>query len=132
MLEPAVSQAAILIAIASGLIAILPTVCGFLATILLPSNTEKDGPQSRFVRTAIAGMVVRVVGTVALFATCRYHLAASAETIAALTIGWYVTLAAVEFVALIQHSGRTIETLGGSSDSAGHQVMTHVQSESLS
>lgn len=46
------------------------------------------------------GILPRLAGTVALFLLCRYHFAASAESIASLTIGWYLFLTSVEVVTL--------------------------------
>ncbi|MEM0924900.1 MAG: hypothetical protein AAGJ83_02570 [Planctomycetota bacterium] len=48
----------------------------------------------------VAGITIRLVGTVALFLTCRYQLASSAEFLAGTAIGWYVLLTSVEVVIL--------------------------------
>lgn len=68
----------------------------FLSTI--PSM--RSGASGSFFRAMLAGISIRLLGTVALFLTCRYQLASSAEIIAGMTIGWYVLLTSVEVVAV--------------------------------
>jgi hypothetical protein len=54
----------------------------------------------KFYGALLAGITIRLLGTVALFLTCRYQLASSAETVAGMTIGWYAMLTSVEVFAL--------------------------------
>ncbi len=129
-----VGRAAIMIAIASGLIGCLPVWIGLLP----PVERGQAASASRrsihhFVRGAIGGMVLRAIGTVALFLTCRYHMAASVEWIAAFTIGWYVVLTTVEVVALVHHSTHSAESLGGLPPGRpSRQYLPQVHSESPS
>ncbi|MDG2222398.1 MAG: hypothetical protein P8L85_13535 [Rubripirellula sp.] len=51
---------------------------------------------SGFCQVLLFGIAIRLLGTVALFLTCRYQLASSAEVIAGMTIGWYVLLTFIE------------------------------------
>ncbi len=94
--------AAVVITIGSGLIA----ATAMLAPIVLPTvkarrmRAGQTGSIHHFFVAAAAGMTLRLIGTVALFLTCRYHLAASTEMIAAMTIGWYIFLTSVEVTIL--------------------------------
>ncbi|MEE2937782.1 MAG: hypothetical protein VYA84_17470 [Planctomycetota bacterium] len=53
----------------------------------------------------LVGIIIRQLGTVALFLTCRYHLASSAEVVAGMTIGWYVLLTFIEVFVLSRCHG---------------------------
>ncbi|TWU04371.1 hypothetical protein [Stieleria varia] len=67
----------------------------------LPKGAGQSSPAST-VHSFLAGMVIRLFGTVALFALCRYHMAASPEQIAAMTLGWYCWLTVTEVVLLVR------------------------------
>lgn len=58
-----------------------------------PQNPREDTSQ---VTLLGFGILFRLLGTVALFLTCGYHMPSRTETIAAMTIGWYVLLTFVE------------------------------------
>ncbi len=63
------------------------------------------GELGRFVAFSI-GMMIRIVGTVALFLLCRYHMTTGTTQLAAWVLGWYVYLTIVEvafFVCLSPH-----------------------------
>ena len=56
--------------------------------------------ESSFYGAMLAGITIRLLGTVALFLTCRYQLASSADLIAGMAIGWYVLLTSIEVITL--------------------------------
>jgi len=47
-----------------------------------------------------AGVVIRLLGTVALLGLCSYHLPAAKEQIAGWILAWYVYLTSVDVMAL--------------------------------
>lgn len=47
-----------------------------------------------------AGVVIRLLGTVALLGLCSYHLPAAKEQIAGWTLAWYVYLTTIDVTAL--------------------------------
>ncbi len=89
----------LVIAVASGAIACFAMLPGLLPW---PQRLESDSAAlwQRLVACLFAGIVIRLAGTVALFLTCRYHMATSTEMIAGMTIGWYVPLTSLEVFAL--------------------------------
>lgn len=95
-LNPALLSMAVIIAIASVLIACLSMLPGLLR------RAQSGG----IVVAVMAGIMIRLIGTVALFLTCRYHMASPVEMIAAMTIGWYVLLTSIEVFVLIRESPR--------------------------
>lgn len=48
----------------------------------------------------VFGVMIRLTGTVALFLSCRYHMATPTTWVAAMTIGWYVLLTFVDISVL--------------------------------
>lgn len=100
VLPQATSQAIVVITIASGLIAAVTMLAAPLLSRVWHGRQRQTGPMSEFFVAALAGMILRVIGTVALFLTCRYHMAASVEMIVGMTIGWYLLLTSVEVVTL--------------------------------
>ena len=48
------------------------------------------------VNSFMAGMVIRLLGTVALFAVCRYQMAELTHLVAVAVLGWYVLLTITE------------------------------------
>lgn len=53
-----------------------------------------------FYQAMLTGITIRMIGTVALFLSCRYQLASSADLLAGMVIGWYVLLTTIEVIAL--------------------------------
>jgi hypothetical protein len=94
----------LLIAIASGAIACISMLPGLLAlggeTNRARSESETVGHWGGIIAGVMAGNVIRMVGTVALFLTCRYHMASTIEMIVGMTIGWYVLLTSIEIIVL--------------------------------
>ncbi len=68
---------------------------------------------SRRTSRLVAGVMIRLLGTVALFLTCRYHMATSAGVIAAMTIGWYVLLTSIEVVVVARELPRPVGESAG-------------------
>lgn len=86
---------------------------------LLPLKFGRDGRDhgvrvdeselaSRRTSSLVAGVLIRLLGTVALFLTCRYHMATSVGIIAAMTIGWYVLLTSIEVFVLARELPRPV------------------------
>jgi hypothetical protein len=72
-----------------------------------PADSEPNHAQANALLAAtLAGMFLRLVGTVALFLSCRYHLAASVEVIGTMTVAWYLYLTSVEVAALARELKR--------------------------
>jgi hypothetical protein len=93
-LNQALLGEAVVIAIGSIVVASLAMLPGLL------SRRQDDG----IVVNLMAGIPIRMVGTVALFLTCRYQLASPTETIAAMAISWYLLLTFIEVVVLVRQS----------------------------
>ncbi len=91
---------ATIIAVCSGGIAILAMVPG----VLLERAASR--PTAGYFTVLMASIVLRLIGTVALFVLCRYHMANSLEIAAILTIVWYVYLSTVEVVVLAKQLSR--------------------------
>lgn len=66
-----------------------------------PTIPEGSGIAQRQSGRLVAGVVIRLIGTVALFLTCRYHMATPMELVAAMTITWYVLLTSVDVAVLV-------------------------------
>ncbi|MGB0595709.1 MAG: hypothetical protein ACPGLY_03285 [Rubripirellula sp.] len=84
-----------------------PVDAGFIAVgswvvawISLAPGLRMTPHSTGFCQVLLFGIVIRLLGTVALFLTCRYHMASSAEVIAGMTIGWYVLLTSIEVFVL--------------------------------
>ncbi len=99
---PQLLSDAIWIALGSVLVAV---------TSMVPGLGE-DREDETIVRRIIVGILIRSVGTVALFLTCRYHMASPVEMIAAMTISWYVLLTLIEVVVLSRNSPGTAPLSG--------------------
>jgi hypothetical protein len=83
------------IALGSGAIACLALLPGLVGS----AERQVLGDRSTWQRLTVclfAGMAIRLSGTVALFLTCRYHMATPTELIAGMIIGWYVLLTSLE------------------------------------
>lgn len=110
--SPIEPLAAAAITIGSGLVATVAMLIGaMLNRSLCPPYHANDSvhaanPAAAMLASAVAGMLVRLVGTVALFMTCRYHLAASVEVVGSMTVGWYLYLTTVEVAALARELKR--------------------------
>ncbi len=90
---------AAMVVLGSGVVALAATVPGVA--------------NERFVRRAVggvaverlaigfsAGVVIRLLGTVALLGLCSYHLPAAKEQIAGWTLAWYIYLTTIDVTAL--------------------------------
>lgn len=66
------------------------------------SRAHAQGQGSGLAAGLFAGILIRLVGTVALFLTCRYHMASTTEMIAGMTIGWYLLLTSIEVFVLVR------------------------------
>lgn len=70
---------------------------------LLPGLLQERAasrPIKDYSAVLLASVLLRLVGTVALFAMCSYQMAQSDETTAAFALGWYVYLTSVEIITL--------------------------------
>ncbi len=85
---------AIVIAISSVLVACLAMLPGLF------SRRRSGG----IIVNLMAGIPIRLVGTVALFLACRYHMASPSEVIAVMTISWYLLLTFIEVLVLVRQS----------------------------
>ena len=90
------------IAVMSGLISICALIPGMtLASPQFPVES-KLSRQQRIQRSGLflvgvqATMIIRVIGTVALLALCRYQMGLPVETIVLFVCGWYIALTAFE------------------------------------
>lgn len=90
------------IAVMSGLISICALIPGMtLASPKYPAESELSR-QQRIQRSGLflvgiqATMIIRVIGTVALLALCRYQMGLPVETIVLFVCGWYIALTAFE------------------------------------
>jgi hypothetical protein len=68
---------------------------------------------SRRTASLVAGVMIRLLGTVALFLTCRYHMATAVGVIAAMTIGWYVLLTSIEVFVVARELPRPVGQSSG-------------------
>ena len=93
------------IALASGAIAFLALLPGIAGGPQSASSRVTADELARLwqhvVFSVFAGMAIRLTGTVALFLTCRYHMASPAEMIATITIAWYIALTLIEVTVLV-------------------------------
>lgn len=90
------------IAVMSGLISIAALIPGMtLGTPQFPAESKLSREQ-RIQRSGLflvgvqATMIIRVIGTVALLALCRYQMGVPVETIVLFVCGWYIALTAFE------------------------------------
>ncbi len=107
--QPILFGDALLIAVASLLISyasLLPGLVDYHSLRTLSQIPERVAGQ-RQSGMLVAGVVIRLIGTVALFLTCRYQMATPSELVAAMTIGWYVLLTLVDTVVLARELPRT-------------------------
>lgn len=102
----------ILIALASLLIAILALVPGLVTDLISRSDRSvragssgsesgEGGAGKSVASSFMTGIVIRLVGTVALFVLCRYHMAELTHLIAAMVLGWYVLMTISEVTLLV-------------------------------
>jgi hypothetical protein len=103
---------AFVIAFASAAIAVLSMIPGLLTVANRSTSARPEHPTeahwSRFAGSLAAGMMIRVTGTVALFLTCRYHMATTTEMIAGMTIGWYLLLTSLEVLVLARELPKAV------------------------
>ena len=123
-LSPGLLVSTVLISVASGLIAVA-ALCPVMVSndrrgeSTLPSHrdTDQPGPSGELVAAFMIGIVVRLVGTVALFLLCRYQMGQHPEAIALLVGGWYVFLTSLEVVSLARPTTETDRSDSHHSDS---------------
>lgn len=82
------------VALLSGLVAVIALLPGLLAA---PPAVKGD-----YSTPLLASVILRILGTVALFLLCRYHLAASDDLLAGNVVGWYLFLTVIEVTALVR------------------------------
>ena len=109
------------VSLASILVAALALMPGLLADSQKSSQGDYSAP-------LMASVLLRLVGTVALFLLCRYHLAANDDLLAGIVIGWYVFLTVVEVVALV----RRMPGFAASSSHVGSQIEPEMSCKKVS
>lgn len=82
--------------IGSGLIAILASIPG----VLIERRSTAEHDPARITIGFFIGVVIRILGTVALAALCRYQLPAAKGHIAGAILVWYVYLTSVDVITL--------------------------------
>jgi hypothetical protein len=89
---------ALLLAVASLVVSYASLVPALLAGWLMAGRSEGDrsGLGQQQSGLMVAGVMIRLTGTVALFLTCRYQMATPTAWVAAMTIGWYALLTFVD------------------------------------
>ena len=123
-LSPDLLMSTVLISLASGLIAVA-ALCPIMgandrrgeSTLQTDRDTVQPGPSVELVAAFMIGIVVRLVGTVALFLLCRYQMVQHPEVIALLVGGWYVFLTSLEVVSLARPTTETDRSDSHHSDS---------------
>ncbi|PNY34338.1 hypothetical protein C2E31_24235 [Rhodopirellula baltica] len=89
------------VCVGSGLIALAAGLPGALLEAFRKRPVEAAVNNVAPVTTGFfVGVLIRLVGTVALAALCRYQLPAAGEQIAAAILIWYVSLTATEVITL--------------------------------
>ena len=87
---------------------------GFIAAVALVPGLLQERAASRPIKdysaVLLASVLLRLLGTVALFAMCSYHMAQTVEITAAFTVGWYLYLTSFEVGTLI----RQLSSIDGS------------------
>jgi hypothetical protein len=82
--------------IGSGLITLMASIPG----VLIEWRSTAGEDPARITIGFFIGVVIRIAGTVALAALCRYHLPAAKGQIAGAILVWYVYLTAVDVTTL--------------------------------
>lgn len=106
----------VVIAVASGAIACVSVLPGMLMQFVAPKGEARcQSPElwGRFTTALAAGMMIRSIGTVALFLTYRYQMASSTGMIAGMTLGWYVFLTSIEVLVLAKTLPKAAEPTAG-------------------
>jgi hypothetical protein len=106
----------LVIAVASGVIACVSVLPGMLMQFVVPKGAagcQSAEPWGRLTAALAVGMMIRSIGTVALFLTYRYHLASSTEMIAGMTLGWYVFLTSIEVLVLARTLPKSAQPTAG-------------------
>ena len=98
---------AMLIGIGSGMIAVVSLIPGLIIEFSLREAHSNEGPRD-YTPAVLAGILIRLLGTVALFLLCRYQMAPSADTIAGWILGWYILLTATEVVVLAKRLPKSL------------------------
>ena len=98
---------AVLIGIGSGTIAVLSLTPG-LVIEFAHQDPRSDAASRDYMAAVLAGILIRLLGTVALFLLCRYQMAPSADTIAGWVLSWYVLLTATEVVVLSKRLSKSV------------------------
>ena len=84
------------IGVGSGMVALAGGLPG-VATELVGNP---DGSPARLTIGFSAGVIIRLLGTVALVGLCSYHLAAAKKEIAGMILAWYVYLTSIDVTVL--------------------------------
>ena len=123
-LSPGLVTAVVSISVASGMIAVAA-----LAPItwlddrrdvsIQPAGQTADPsrPTGDLLSAFMLGIIVRLVGTVALFLLCRYQMGQQPEVIAVLVGGWYVFLTSLEVISLARPDAQPDRSDSHDSDS---------------
>lgn len=84
----------------SGLVAVAAMTAGLLLSRSRGREPTSNNASLRLMAAAATAMFLRLAGTVALFLTCRYHMAAATDMVLWSTVGWYVYLTTIEVFVL--------------------------------
>lgn len=84
------------VAVGSGVVAVFAGLPG-VVTEMFPGSGESAG---RITIGFSVGVIIRLLGTVALVALCSYHLPAAKKEIAGMILAWYVYLTSVDVAVL--------------------------------
>lgn len=94
----------VLIAIASLIISTGALLPGLK---LSQSENAKATPTDHYLRTIVAAMTIRVLGTVALLLVCRYEMGVPLQATALFVCGWYIVLTSIE-VSLLARAANSL------------------------
>ena len=99
----------ILLGLASGLISVVALLPGLILDAPTSNPANRAGV---FLVACAAAMALRVMGTVALFVVCRYHMGLSLEILAIHVCSWYAFLTAIQ-VRFLARSAAAFDTSQG-------------------
>ena len=103
----------------SGLISVFALLPGMSIgdhhTTIQTANSQLSGPMrtnrtGQFLVGCVAAMAIRVVGTVAIVAACRYQMGLPFEKVLFFVCGWYIVLTAFEVILLVK-SASTLDAI---------------------
>lgn len=93
-------QLAVAIALGSGVVATAASVPGVAQERRIGWAYANAAAPAHLAIGFSAGVLIRLLGTVALLGLCSYHMPAAKEQIAGWTLAWYVYLTTVDVTAL--------------------------------